>query len=1369
MLECINCRQPLATNNLFCPACGHPQAATQPPAWFEHIKAEYGLTHAARLAPCPLPVDFDEYCFVPVLLVHGISQLQKPAQHTILTLIDQASGTALDAWQDDLLAAFGVFYTSEQVLHQALHCAMHIRQVFRQQPQTTFKLSLHLGFVQVRNLNHQWQYAAIGQTLQVLESLHQHTPLNTFCLSNAVHNQLHRQVITHHVTISAPNPPQSPIWQVDQALPTPPQVEQPKFINRQKALTQLMQTAAITHSGLGRLVVIMGRAGAGKTRLLEAWHQQVTRQYQDELIWMQPASFTGFPDSRKVLELNPSKDTDTPITQNLDSPAADNAQVDLLKIADAVKANHNGRQIILVLDDVALMRDATLQQLPTLINLMDDLPITICLAVREESTAPVRQMLASLLAHTGQRHILVNVDGFSAEETEAMLGALLGIENVPAQLVHAIQQKAEGNPALIQSYLQMLIRTGKIKQKLGKWEAAAEIHIQHLPDAVKLKYLNLYQRQPHQTRQVMKYACMLGNQFDLKTLKSWLARINPAIPNPASLLTPLEAQGLLKLTAWENTPVWQFSPRALQELIYRIIPQAQRQLMHGEIAATLEKANRKPSAETAEIIANHYEHAKNLPKAIHHLLIAAKKATAGQAYAAAECHYRRALVHIVKQNQQAEALSGLAESLFHQSCYAEAVYNWRKALAYYRETNHAALIASLSAKAARAAWWDQKYTQSLDICLDGLEALQQEEESAEVAALMHETGRALYFINQPEKAQAYCEQALDMAKRLQAFEVEAEALATIGVLPTLSAQQAMLVLEEAIKIAETHHLNSAAMRAYINLAAVVEALGEINLARDYRLRALKLGKKSSNPTDVMAIQVAIINASLWLADFDMADEIIQQIKQNPVILGDRLNQKYLTLLYHEALVERFKGNFAIAVDDFTGLIQLARQANALDQCNDANYWLAEMIVDSQLLENNQRAESQLDVAHGLVDEILASKQFGSISAVFVHCLAACILALKGDFTRAADQLALAREMDAGFSNTYQQFAINLTHARLLASQNKLNAAIKAYETSMQVLAKIHGDWWLARTQVELACYLITQRTPETIDQAQQHLRDALAYFKEAEINHYPELVIDLLRTVRDLSHDHVVAHTRINREMADAGRAQAAFFPFKHPQLDGWRMTGSLESARETSGDFFDFYELPNGNLVLLIADVGDKGAGAALYMAMSRTLFRNYAHMEDLDPAEVIREVNRRILADTPHGIFLTAVFAVLDVQSATLRYVNAGHNPPLCFTHQTRQISQLAPSGTLLGIFADSDWETRQLHLEMDDMLVFYTDGITEAENVFGDFFGNQRLLDAIQTFHDQGILPTHQGIISQLNAFTGSNPKTDDVTLMILQRGQ
>jgi sigma-B regulation protein RsbU (phosphoserine phosphatase) len=217
-----------------------------------------------------------------------------------------------------------------------------------------------------------------------------------------------------------------------------------------------------------------------------------------------------------------------------------------------------------------------------------------------------------------------------------------------------------------------------------------------------------------------------------------------------------------------------------------------------------------------------------------------------------------------------------------------------------------------------------------------------------------------------------------------------------------------------------------------------------------------------------------------------------------------------------------------------------------------------------------------------------------------------------------------------------------------------------------------------------------------------------------------------------------------------------------------------LEPARETSGDFYDFIALPGGRLGILIADVANKGMGAALYMALCRTLIRTYAGEHPTEPDLVLSATNRRLLMDARAGLFVTAFYGVLDPASGMLAYCNAGHNPPLLLSAlDGSPVRELRRTGMALGAVEDQAWQQSTVRIAPDDVLVLYTDGITEAQDPEGNFFGAGRLLGSLQaSLHSsEGETPWAQGIqdalLAEIHTFVGSAPQFDDITLVVLAR--
>ena len=280
-------------------------------------------------------------------------------------------------------------------------------------------------------------------------------------------------------------------------------------------------------------------------------------------------------------------------------------------------------------------------------------------------------------------------------------------------------------------------------------------------------------------------------------------------------------------------------------------------------------------------------------------------------------------------------------------------------------------------------------------------------------------------------------------------------------------------------------------------------------------------------------------------------------------------------------------------------------------------------------------------------------------------------------------------------------------------------------------------------------YLATGRTPEEF----QPILESLASQISAAIN-------------RAEAYRQSILSEKMAQELAVAGQIQSSFLPRHIPVIAGYDLIATIVPARETSGDFYDLIDLGADRFGILVADVADKGTGAALYMALSRTLIRTYALEHPDDPAEALRLANERILQDTDSEQFVTVFYGILQPETGRFFYANAGHNPTLYKSNGTTE--WLSQTGIPLGMFPGMNWENRELILSRNDLLVLYSDGITEAQSVTQAEFGEDRLLAALKPLPAASDNQLRQeAILGAINEFVGEAEQFDDMTLVILRR--
>jgi sigma-B regulation protein RsbU (phosphoserine phosphatase) len=230
-----------------------------------------------------------------------------------------------------------------------------------------------------------------------------------------------------------------------------------------------------------------------------------------------------------------------------------------------------------------------------------------------------------------------------------------------------------------------------------------------------------------------------------------------------------------------------------------------------------------------------------------------------------------------------------------------------------------------------------------------------------------------------------------------------------------------------------------------------------------------------------------------------------------------------------------------------------------------------------------------------------------------------------------------------------------------------------------------------------------------------------------------------------------------------AREVQASLLPQRLPQIPGFELAASWHAAREVAGDFYDIFPLPEGRWGLVIGDVSDKGAPAALYMTMVHSLIRATAGFA-ASPAETLLIVNESLEANSSSDMFVSVFLGVLEPQACSLVYANAGHDPPL-LRRLSRKIERLVRTGPILGVFEGVAWVNKSVDFAAGDALLAYTDGVTDALNIEGEEYSSSRLADVAGQGAATAAAYLAQ-IESDLSAFIGQEPQTDDITLLIIK---
>ncbi|MDM8518643.1 SpoIIE family protein phosphatase [Anaerolineales bacterium HSG6] len=251
-------------------------------------------------------------------------------------------------------------------------------------------------------------------------------------------------------------------------------------------------------------------------------------------------------------------------------------------------------------------------------------------------------------------------------------------------------------------------------------------------------------------------------------------------------------------------------------------------------------------------------------------------------------------------------------------------------------------------------------------------------------------------------------------------------------------------------------------------------------------------------------------------------------------------------------------------------------------------------------------------------------------------------------------------------------------------------------------------------------------------------------------------------------HKQEIKRQRIDKELAVGQQIQLSLLPESSPEISGWEFASVYQSARQVGGDFYNIFELPGSprRIGMLIADVTGKGVPAALFMAFSRTIIHTTS-LHGENPATVLQQANRLIHQDNRSKIFLTAFYAILEIETGRLTYASAGHNWPLWVPAESGECRELSAVGFLLGAFDEIELEEREIQVKIGDVLAFFTDGVPEAMDVKGSMFGEERLQTTLAQSYQGGAKDVLQATVDTVQKFTGNTPQSDDFTLFVVKR--
>ncbi len=312
---------------------------------------------------------------------------------------------------------------------------------------------------------------------------------------------------------------------------------------------------------------------------------------------------------------------------------------------------------------------------------------------------------------------------------------------------------------------------------------------------------------------------------------------------------------------------------------------------------------------------------------------------------------------------------------------------------------------------------------------------------------------------------------------------------------------------------------------------------------------------------------------------------------------------------------------------------------------------------------------------------------------------------------------------------------------LLNQLNELNRDLRA------VIVTAYGDMKNIRTAMNRGAFdFITK--PIDFKDLEATIAKTLAHL---------EVMREALR-----SRDELVA---IRRELGVAARMQESILPTDFPSDTRYEIHAAMTPALEVGGDFYDFFNLEDGRMGIVMADVSGKGVPAALFMMVSRTLMKGTAIGEP-DPTKALAEVNQLLVESNEEAMFVTLFYASFDPSSGRVMFANGGHNLPYVI-RQNGEVQQIdCESGVVLAVLPGFDFPGGSLDLEPGDAIFFYTDGITEAMNEVGEEFGDDALAEVLAEVAGSDAASFSDRVVAAVRQHAGEADQSDDITCLCLR---
>ena len=742
------------------------------------------------------------------------------------------------------------------------------------------------------------------------------------------------------------------------------------------------------------------------------------------------------------------------------------------------KALSDRRPLLVVLEDAHWADSGTLALLRHLARRLRRQPVMIVATYREEEldkALPFNQMLVDL---NRERLVArIKLTRFSRQETEAMLAALFA-EEISTGLLDGIYRETEGNPFFIEEVCKSLVESGQLVHEDGAWRRP-DMADMTIPQSVRVAIQSRVSKFPEPYQEIFNLAAILGREFDFDTL------VKASDLDEDTLIDALEraeqAQ-LIEEVSGKGGATFSFVHALIPATLAEGVSILRRKRLHQRAAQAI--AALRPGA--FEDLAHHYEEAGDEARAGTYYTRAGERAADAYANQEAESFFRAALELEPSPDERADLLSYLAEVIARVGRHDAGITTWQEAAELYTELGNRDRVARCYANMVRAKWWSEDRAAAVELCKQGLDLMAGAPESPDLADLIHEMARSYHFLGDPARAESLCYQALEMARHVSAKRVEADALITLGILPSVKTKDAVSALNEAAAICQAENLLEQESRAHTNLAFNLWRY-EANFrgCREHYLKAVVLARQLGDLYRESFTLIYAAVTSITLGEFGRVEQMIEQIDE----IRDQLVDPSISGQYYQGLQAYFEhamGNLEGGAELRRVIFRESLESGSAFEISGDSEGFGLLLVEL----------GALDEAESVIERGVEAADQSQFMRVQTRAVQVVVHARKGDFIQARQVYDKAEQIFAERSREWSGVVLSMAHAHVLAAEKRWVDSFAAFQEAADLLARAEARFTRAIFLQDWAQAHLERSQPGDRDRARELYSEAISEFED---------------------------------------------------------------------------------------------------------------------------------------------------------------------------------------------------------------------------------------------------------------------------------